>query len=171
MLQVKLSSVFTNFWYFLYECMLSEFTVSKKKNPCSSVTTGRGKMTASVSVFTLYPKRFNISLLENDVLPSKSPILLFSICSRVPGFFFGSLFLTFKCTIVSRSPQWNNALVQRSTKSNDKLSVTSIMLAMHRNIYIWWSLWYMNVQDEKWKIHFKFCLYEKLTMICNLRIA
>lgn len=50
--------------------------------------------------------------------------------------FFCNLFLTFKGTIVCRSPQWNNALVQRSTKSNDKLSVTSIMLAMHRNIYI-----------------------------------
>lgn len=45
-------------------------------------------------------------------------------------------FLTVRGTTVCISSQWNNALVQRSTKSNDKLSVTSIMLAMHRNIYI-----------------------------------
>jgi len=84
---------------------------------------------------------------------------------------FFKIFFNIQRYYSAQISQWNNALVQRSTKSKDKLSVTSIMLAMHRNIYIWWSLWHMNVQDEKWKIHFRFCICGKLTMICNLHLA
>lgn len=169
MLQAKLFSVLSNVWLFLYQSVLSRFSVPKKKNPSSSVVSVSGKTTTSVSGFIICSKWF-IYYSENDVFPYKTSTLIFRNSSRFCDTFFWS-FLTVRGTTVCISSQWNNALVQRSTKSNDKLSVTSIMLAMHRNIYIWWSLRHMNVQDKKWKIHFKFRICEKLTMICNLRQA
>lgn len=168
MLQAKLFSVFSNVWFFLYNLSCHHSVYLKRKIPAVVFYQWAAKA-ASVPGFILCSKWF-IYYSENDAFPCKTSTLLFRNSSRFCDTFFW-YFLTVRGTTVCISSQWNNALVQRSTKSNDKLSVTSIMLAMHRNIYIWWSLWHMNVQDKKWKINFKICICEKLTMICNLRLA
>lgn len=145
--------------------MLLPFSIPEKKKPCSRTTNN------SLSIFHSLLKLIYTTACLRTVFCHTKYVLCCLVTAQSPWNRIWQYFLTLRSTIVHRSSQWNNALVQRSTKSNDKLSVTSIMLAMHRNIYIWWLLWHMNVQDKKGKIHFKFCICEKLAMICNLHLA